>query len=107
MGHARCDSLRLCLAGVLAAAVERHAQTLMDADSTWRPRLASRARLKFDAVANQEMLLFPEAALLLNETGAAIVRLCDGARSIDEIVDQLTNKFRGVDRETLRLEAQR
>jgi len=52
----------------------------MDAEGTWRPRLTSRARLKFDSVARQEMLLFPEAALVLNETGAAIVRLCDGAR---------------------------
>ena len=66
----------------------------MDAEGTWRPRLASRARLKFDSVANQEMLLFPEAALLLNETGAAIVRLCDGDRSIDQIVDGLAeNSF--------------
>jgi pyrroloquinoline quinone biosynthesis protein D len=79
----------------------------MDADRTWRPRLASRARLKFDAVAQQEMLLFPEAALLLNETGAAIVRLCDGERSIDQILDGLAHKFRGVDRDTLRLEAEK
>jgi pyrroloquinoline quinone biosynthesis protein D len=77
----------------------------MDADPIWRPRLASRARLKFDSVANQEMLLFPEAALLLNETGAAIVRLCDGARSIDEIVDGLASQFR-VDRATLRVEVE-
>jgi pyrroloquinoline quinone biosynthesis protein D len=79
----------------------------MDADRTWRPRLASRARLKFDTVANQDMLLFPEAALLLNETGAAIVRLCDGQRSIDQIVDALAEKFRGADRDTLRLEAEK
>lgn len=78
----------------------------MDADSTWRPRLASRVRLKFDPVANQEMLLFPEAALLLNETGAAIMRLCDGARSIDQIVDDLADKFPGADRDKLRLEVE-
>ena len=76
----------------------------MEPDATWRPRLASRARLKFDAVANQEMLLFPEAALLLNETGAAIVRLCDGARSIDQIVDAAGEEFRGADRDELRRE---
>lgn len=76
----------------------------MDAEQPWRPRLAARARLKFDSVANQQMLLFPEAALLLNETGAAIVRMCDGARSIDQIVDCLADQFRGVDRETLRRE---
>jgi pyrroloquinoline quinone biosynthesis protein D len=70
-------------------------------DNAWRPRLASRARLKFDPIAKQEMLLFPEAALALNETGAAIVRLCDGARSIDGIVDQLSKKYSDADRDAL------
>ena len=73
----------------------------MNADHTWRPRLASRARLKFDPIAQQEMLLFPEAALALNETGAAIVRLCDGAHSIDEIVDQLSKKYDNADCDAL------
>ena len=72
----------------------------MSLDDPWRPRLAERARLKFDPIANQEMILFPEAALSLNETGAAIVRLCDGARSIDQIVEQLSTKYRG-DRDAL------
>jgi pyrroloquinoline quinone biosynthesis protein D len=73
----------------------------MSADEVWRPRLASRARLKFDPIAGNEMLLFPEAALALNETGAAIVRLCDGARSVNEIVDQLSNIYRDADRDAL------
>jgi pyrroloquinoline quinone biosynthesis protein D len=73
----------------------------MSADDAWRPRLASRARLKFDPIEKQEMLLFPEAAIALNETGAAIVRLCDGARSIDEIVDQLSEKYGKADRDAL------
>jgi pyrroloquinoline quinone biosynthesis protein D len=73
----------------------------MNGDDAWRPRLASRARLKFDPIAQQEMLLFPEAALALNETGAAIVRLCDGARSINEIVDQLSKKYDKADRDAL------
>jgi pyrroloquinoline quinone biosynthesis protein D len=70
-------------------------------DNAWRPRLASRARLKLDPIAQQEMLLFPEAALALNETGATIVRLCDGARSINEIVDQLSKKYGDTDRDAL------
>jgi pyrroloquinoline quinone biosynthesis protein D len=73
----------------------------MSSGDAWRPRLAARARLKFDPIAKQEMLLFPEAALALNETGAAIVRLCDGARSIDEIVDQLSTKYANADRYAL------
>ncbi|MGA7872368.1 MAG: pyrroloquinoline quinone biosynthesis peptide chaperone PqqD [Candidatus Binatus sp.] len=73
----------------------------MGSDDAWRPRLAARARLKFDPIANREMLLFPEAALALNETGAAIVRLCDGARLISEIVEQLSQKYRDADRDAL------
>jgi pyrroloquinoline quinone biosynthesis protein D len=72
----------------------------MGLDDAWRPRLAARARLKFDPIAKREMILFPEAALALNKTGAAIVRLCDGARSIDQIVEQLSTKYRG-DRDAL------
>ena len=79
----------------------------MSSSHIWRPRLASRARLKFDSVANQEMLLFPEAALLLNETGAEIVRLCDGERSTEQIIDSLAEKFRVADRDTLRIEAEK
>jgi pyrroloquinoline quinone biosynthesis protein D len=78
----------------------------MDGDRAWRPKLAARARLKFDAVANQEMLLFPEAALLLNETGAAIVKMCDGARSVDQIIEALAENFRGIDRDAIRLEVE-
>lgn len=73
----------------------------MDADDAWRPRLASRARLKFDPIERQVMLLFPEAALALNETGAAIVQLCDGGSSISEIVDKLSEKYGAADRDAL------
>ena len=76
----------------------------MSTDDGWRPRLAARARLKFDPVAKQELILFPEAALALNETGAAIVRLCDGARSINEIVDQLSKNYGNAERKALRRE---
>jgi pyrroloquinoline quinone biosynthesis protein D len=73
----------------------------MSVDDAWRPRLAARARLKFDPIAQQEMILFPEAALALNETGAAIVRLCDGAHSTNEIVEQLSKKFNHAGRDAL------
>ena len=73
----------------------------MSTNDAWRPRLAARARLKFDPIAHQELILFPEAALALNETGAAIVRLCDGARSIEEIVDLLSKNFDNAERDVL------
>ena len=76
----------------------------MQAQQAWRPRLAARARLKFDPIAKQEMLLFPEAALALNETGAAILRACDGLRTADEIVEELSRNYERADRDALRRE---
>jgi pyrroloquinoline quinone biosynthesis protein D len=73
----------------------------MQAQQAWRPRLAARARLKFDPIAKQEMLLFPEAALALNETGAAILRVCDGMRTTAEIVDELCRNYERTDRNAL------
>lgn len=65
----------------------------MMAPASWKPRLAAKARLKADGVAGQDLLLFPEAALSLNETAAAIVRLCDGERTIAAIIDALAQRF--------------
>ena len=70
-------------------------------DDQWRPRLASRARLKFDPIAKQEMLLFPEAALALNETGAAILRVCDGMHTTAEIVDEVRQNYDRADCDAL------
>lgn len=73
----------------------------MPAQQAWRPRLAARARLKVDPIAKQEMLLFPEAALALNETGAAILRACDGTRTAPEIVEELSRDYGRADRDAL------
>ena len=46
------------------------------------PSLWRLARLEFDPVRKQRVLLYPEGVVLLNDTGAAILDLCDGrARS--------------------------
>ena len=71
---------------------------MTDTSVTWRPRLASKARLRWDNVEKRHMLVFPEAALLLNETAAEILKLCDGERTVEEIVDTLARQFVGTDR---------
>lgn len=71
---------------------------MADSETTWRPRLASKARLRWDKIENQYMLMFPEAALKLNETAAEVIKLCDGERSLPQIVDALVEKFAGVER---------
>lgn len=47
------------------------------------------------------MLVFPEAALLLNETAAAILKLCNGERTLEQIVDALAQQFVGADRQMI------
>ena len=54
-----------------------------------RPRLVRHARYRWDKLRGQHQLVFPEGILVLNDTGAAIVRLCDG-RSMDELLGALT-----------------
>jgi pyrroloquinoline quinone biosynthesis protein D len=71
-----------------------------------RPRLASRARLRFDPPSNQHLLVFPEAALVLNETAAAALSLCDGERTVGEIVEALLGRFAGASPEVVGGEVQ-
>jgi coenzyme PQQ biosynthesis protein PqqD len=57
--------------------------------SASRPRLATKARLRFDRQAQQDLLLYPEKGLALNPTAAAILKLCTGEHTVDTIVDHL------------------
>ncbi|AFY58686.1 coenzyme PQQ biosynthesis protein PqqD [Rivularia sp. PCC 7116] len=50
-------------------------------------------RLHWSEVRQQYWLLFPEAALALNSTAAAILAKCDGDRSLDEIVAVLKQQY--------------
>ncbi len=58
-----------------------------------RPRLAEKARLRFDRKAHQYLLLFPEKGLELNATAAKILRLCTGEHTVEAIVEQLLETF--------------
>jgi pyrroloquinoline quinone biosynthesis protein D len=57
------------------------------------PRLWRLARLHYDAVRQRQVLLYPEGAVLLNDTGNAILELCDGSRTVGEIVTILTERY--------------
>ena len=62
-----------------------------------RPRLATGARLRYDDVREEHLLLIPEGAVRLNPTAAEVLGLCDGERSLDEIVDALSARYEGAD----------
>jgi pyrroloquinoline quinone biosynthesis protein D len=57
------------------------------------PSLWRLARLQFDPVRNQRVLLYPEGVVLLNDTGAAVLDLCDGRRTVAEIASVLGERF--------------
>ena len=44
----------------------------------------------------QHVLLAPEGVLVLNQTGATILDLCDGERTVVEIVEELRGKYNHV-----------
>ena len=58
-----------------------------------RPRLWRLARIDFDRVRQRPVLLYPEGAMFLNDTGRAILELCDGQRTIAEIARVLADRY--------------
>lgn len=57
------------------------------------PKLWRLARLDYDPVRNRSVLLYPEGAVLLNETGAAVLELVDGKRTVGEIAAILGERY--------------
>jgi pyrroloquinoline quinone biosynthesis protein D len=62
-----------------------------------RPRLVTGARLRYDEVREEHLLLVPEGAVRLNPTAAEVLGLCDGDRSLDDIVGVLAERYDGSD----------
>ena len=62
-----------------------------------RPRLATGARLQYDDVREEHLLLVPEGVVRLNATAAEVLELCDGNRSLDDIVGALSARYDGAD----------
>ena len=62
-----------------------------------RPKLATGVRLHRDKVREQDVLLFPEGALVLNETALEVLDLVDGERTLDDIAAVLSERYEGAD----------
>ena len=62
-----------------------------------RPRLVDGARLQYDDVRGEHLLLVPEGAVRLNQTAVHVLQLCDGRRSPEEIAATLSERYAGAD----------
>ncbi len=61
------------------------------------PRLITGARLRYDEVREEHLLLVPEGAVRLNPSAAEVLELCDGKHSLDDIVGVLAARYDGTD----------
>jgi pyrroloquinoline quinone biosynthesis protein D len=62
-----------------------------------RPRLVDGARLQYDDVREEHLLLIPEGAVRLNPTAAQVLELCDGERTVEDIAAALSERYAGAD----------
>ena len=56
-------------------------------------RFAPHARFRFDEVRQAWVVLFPERLLLPDEQAVAVLRLVDGGRNADAIIDALSQQY--------------
>ncbi|MDP4161665.1 MAG: pyrroloquinoline quinone biosynthesis peptide chaperone PqqD [Bacillota bacterium] len=57
------------------------------------PKLAAKGRLKFDKVRGKHLLLLPEKVVVMNETAASILILCDGRLAVKTIVERIRDSL--------------
>ncbi|HEY2896063.1 MAG TPA: pyrroloquinoline quinone biosynthesis peptide chaperone PqqD [Gemmatimonadaceae bacterium] len=67
-----------------------------------RPKLWKFARVQFDEARQRNVLQYPEGAVLLNDTAAEILALCDGTRTLSEIAAVLGERYGSDVREDVR-----
>ena len=67
----------------------------LEPGATARPRLLRGVRLKHDAVRGGDVLLAPERIVRLDAIAVAILRRCDGERTVSDIVDDLSAAYKG------------
>ena len=58
-----------------------------------RPKLPRHARLKFDETRQVWVILAPERVLAPDQIAVEVLQLCDGVRSVSDMVDQLAAKY--------------
>ena len=60
---------------------------------TSRPILPRHAKLKFDETRQRWVILAPERVLAPDDIAVEVLQLCDGARSVEQMIDRLAEKY--------------
>ena len=58
-----------------------------------RPVLPRHAKLRFDETRQRWVILAPERVLAPDEIAVEILQLCDGARNVAQMIDELAAKY--------------
>jgi pyrroloquinoline quinone biosynthesis protein D len=65
----------------------------MTVNEASRPALPRHVKLRFDETRQRWIILAPERVLVPDETAVEVLQLCDGERSVDQVVDVLAEKY--------------
>ncbi len=71
--------------------------TEVDWSPEGKPKLLAKTRMRYDKVRQSHVLLLPERAVLLNSTAAEILELCDGTRTVPDVIGTLERKYPGAE----------
>jgi pyrroloquinoline-quinone synthase len=74
----------------LATAIQ---ERFTPAAADWKPRLAAKAKLRWDEIDKSHMLLLPEKGMKLNASAGNILQRCDGTRTQREVVAAMREAF--------------
>ena len=70
------------------------------------PHLARHMRLKFDKVRDTWTIQAPERAFMLDPVAHEVLSRCDGAATLETIIDQLCAAFEGAPRDQVQADVQ-
>ena len=91
------DAIDRAYAGTMERGPTEHRGPVAD-----QPSSGATGSIGMGPGARKHVLLAPEGVLVLNQTGATILGLCDGERTVAEIVEELRGKYYSVDGDEVR-----
>jgi pyrroloquinoline quinone biosynthesis protein D len=66
-------------------------------EATTVPTIASGFRLQWEEAQDCHVILYPEGMVKLSPSAGEILKRCDGQRSIEKIIEDLSTAFPGTD----------